>query len=91
MEKKMNITEARREFMNLPKKFKGTLSSHAIAITRWGRSVMYIVDPEEYESLIETREILGDRSALRGIARGLKDVEEGRVYSAGEVRKKLGI
>lgn len=89
MAKEMNITDARKEFMNLPDKFEK--DQNAIVVTRWGKRVMYIIPPKEYESLVETREILADRKALRGIEKGLKDIEEGRVHSADEVRKKLGI
>lgn len=40
---------------------------------------------EEYESIMETLEILGDEEAVKGIREGLKDLEEGRTHTFEEV------
>ncbi|MDR1992529.1 MAG: hypothetical protein LBQ98_03375 [Nitrososphaerota archaeon] len=45
----------------------------------------------EVESLRETLEIMSDKEAMLSIARGEKDVAEGRVYSYEEALKELGI
>jgi PHD/YefM family antitoxin component YafN of YafNO toxin-antitoxin module len=42
---------------------------------------------EEYESLIETLEILSDRELVKSIERGLKDVKAGRVHPLKDVFK----
>jgi PHD/YefM family antitoxin component YafN of YafNO toxin-antitoxin module len=91
MSKKMNITEARDALMKLPEMFDGNDSLEAIEVTKWGKRVLAIMPWEEYESIAETKEILKDRATLRGIARGLEDVKEGRMHAAEDVRKKLGI
>lgn len=91
MSKKMNITEARDVLMKLPEIFDEDDSLEAIEVTKWGKRVLAIMPWEEYESIAETKEILKDTATLRGIARGLKDIKEGRMHDAEEVRKKLGI
>ena len=41
------------------------------------------------ETLIETLEILSDSELLKGIERGIQDVEAGRIRPLSEVRKEL--
>ena len=77
--------------MEIPALLEGPSAPEAIEVTKRGVPVFYMVSPEEYMVLSETREIIADRTVLRGIERGLKDAEEGRLHSAEEVRKKLGL
>lgn len=91
MTKEMNITDARKELMEIPDILAGSSAPDAIEVTRRGETVLYMVSPEEYRALAETREIIADRAMLRGIARGLREAEEGRLHSAADVRKKIGL
>lgn len=91
MTKEMNITEARKSLMEIPDQFDGNAALDVIEVTRRGKPILYIVSPEEYKSLAETREIIADRAALKGIAEGLKDAEKGRLLTAADVRKKLDL
>ena len=43
---------------------------------------------KEYESLIETLEILSDRELMKSVDRGLKDEKAERLYSHKEVFKE---
>jgi len=43
----------------------------------------------EKESLIETIEVLSDPEMMEGIARGLRDFEEGRFKSLEQIKKEL--
>ena len=45
----------------------------------------------ELESLKETLEIMSDKEAMLSIARGEKDIAEGRIYTYEEALKELGI
>ena len=45
---------------------------------------------EEYESLKETIEILGDTELMKSVRKGLDDVRKGRTIPHAEVRKRLG-
>lgn len=58
-------------------------------ITKRGRPVMMIINPEDYEGLIETIEILQDRSALKRIRKARKDARAGKTISLKALRKKL--
>ena len=58
-------------------------------ITKRGRPVMMIINPEDYEGLIETIEILQDRSALRRIRKARKDSKAGKTISLEAFRKKI--
>ncbi|MCL4349971.1 MAG: hypothetical protein M1414_06820 [Candidatus Thermoplasmatota archaeon] len=41
------------------------------------------------DTLIETLEVLSDSEFIKGIERGIKDIEEGRVKPLSQVRKEL--
>jgi predicted transcriptional regulator len=41
------------------------------------------------DSLIETLEVLSDPEFIKGIERGIKDIEEGRIKPLSQVRKEL--
>jgi PHD/YefM family antitoxin component YafN of YafNO toxin-antitoxin module len=45
---------------------------------------------EEYESLKETVEILGDTELMKSVRKGLDDVRKGRTVPHAEVRRRLG-
>lgn len=52
----------------------------SFAITHRGKVEGVLLSIEEYESLIETLEILSDKDLMAGIRRGLKDEKAGRLY-----------
>jgi antitoxin YefM len=57
----------------------------SFAITHRGRVEGVLLSIEEYESLIETLEILSDRELMTSIRRGLKDEKAGRLHPHNEV------
>lgn len=61
------------------------LASHRdpILITQHGLPAAYLIDVETYE------ELQGRLSMLEGLARGEKAVEEGRVLSHGQAKKRM--
>ncbi|MBU4477702.1 MAG: type II toxin-antitoxin system Phd/YefM family antitoxin [Candidatus Omnitrophica bacterium] len=58
-------------------------------ITKRGRPVMMLINPEDYEGLLETIEILQDRSALRRIRKARKEAKAGKTISLETLRKRL--
>ena len=58
-------------------------------VTRHGKPVMMIINPEDYEGLLETIEILQDRSALRRIRKARKEARGGKTISLEALRKRL--
>lgn len=67
------------------------LSGKRIGITKKGETKVILISAEEYESWQETNEILADKSLMRAIRQGEKDIKEGRVYDWEDVKKELGI
>jgi len=59
----------------------------SFAITQRGKIEGVLLSIEEYESLVETLEILSDRELVKSIERGMKDVEAGKVYPYNDVFK----
>ena len=56
-----------------------------VVITRSGRPVAVLLSFTEYEGLLETLEVLGDREFSRQIELGLKEVALGELLSHEEV------
>lgn len=52
-----------------------------VIITRKGKPAAVLLGVEEYESLVQTVELMGSRDALAGIKEGLADLQEGRTES----------
>ncbi|MCH8900192.1 MAG: type II toxin-antitoxin system Phd/YefM family antitoxin [Acidobacteria bacterium] len=71
------LTEARDRLSEI----MDDVASHGTewTITRHGRPVAVIVGAEEYESLIETLNILSDDGTMSAIAEAEQDVAEGRL------------
>jgi prevent-host-death family protein len=57
----------------------------SFAITHRGKVEGVLLSVEEYESLIETLEILSDRELMASIRRGLKDEKARRLHRYKEV------
>ncbi len=57
----------------------------SFAITHRGKVEGVLLSIEEYESLIETLEILSDREIMASIGRGLKDEKAGRLHPHKEI------
>ena len=57
----------------------------SFAITHRGKVEGVLLSIEEYESLIETLEILSDGELMTSIRRGLKDEKAGRLHPQKEV------
>jgi prevent-host-death family protein len=58
-------------------------------VTRRGHPVMVLVNPEDFEGLLETIEILSDRSALKRIRQSRKELEAGKTISLEALRRRL--
>jgi prevent-host-death family protein len=58
-------------------------------VTRHGQPVMMLISPEDYEGLLETIEILSDRSAARRIRKSWKEARAGKTISLEALRKRI--
>lgn len=60
-----------------------------VTVTRNGSPVAVILAVEDYESLVETLEILSDAKAVAEIRQAEAQMNDGEVYDEGEVRVAL--
>ena len=58
-------------------------------VTRHGQPVMMLISPEDYEGLLETIEILSDKSAVKRIRKSWKEARAGKTISLKALRKRI--
>ena len=58
-------------------------------VTKRGKPVVVMLSLDDYESLIETLEILADPLAMRGIRKGEEDIRKHRTRPWQEIRRSL--
>jgi prevent-host-death family protein len=62
-----------------------------VVITRNGRPAAVVMSQNEYESLMETLEVLSDPDLMAALAESDEDVAAGRVQPWEEVKRELGL
>jgi PHD/YefM family antitoxin component YafN of YafNO toxin-antitoxin module len=87
----LSITEARKELLTLPEKFKKDTDLKSIIITKRGKPVFDLVPHGYIETIVETLEIMSDPDQLEALKQSIKDVEEGRLFTTEAVEEKLGL
>ena len=83
------MSEARHELTSLPERLSET--HETISVTRRGRPVLAILPWEDYEALVETLEILGDRELMAALRRGIQEAKAGKVIPWALATRKLGL
>jgi antitoxin YefM len=58
-------------------------------VTRRGQPVMMLISPEDYEGLLETIEVLSDKSAAKRIRKSWKEARAGKTVSLEKLRRRL--
>ena len=86
----LTISEARKEFLDLPEKLARE-PERAVIITRRGQPVLAVLPWEFYESLVETLEVLSEPELVAELRESIKDIERGRLLSHKEVGARLGL
>ena len=76
-------SKAKAHFSELLKRIKER--HEAFPISQRGKVEGVLMSIAEYESLIETLEILSDREFMQSLERGLQDEREGRIFSHEDV------
>jgi antitoxin YefM len=89
MAKILPFTEARTHLTELLDEIE-RVHEHVV-ITRNGRPSAVVMSQVEYESLIETLEILGDAQLMADLATSDEDVAAGRLIPWGKVKRELGL
>ena len=58
-------------------------------VTQHGHPVMMLISPEDYEGLLETIEVLSDKTAAKRIRKSWKEARAGKTVSLQALRRRL--
>ena len=83
----LSVKELRPELPKVIDKIDGKLDRYVI--TKRGKPVVVMISIEDYESLMETLDILADPQAMAGIRKGEADIRKGRTHSWQEIKRSL--
>lgn len=87
MVKTLPITQARNELPTLVNRAQKLMEEYVITVK--GKPTARIMSQEQYESIIETMDILSDPELMESIRQGEKEIAEGKVIPWEEVEKEL--
>ena len=87
--KTVPFTDARTHLTELLDEIE-RIHEHVI-ITRNGRPAAVVMSPAEYDSLLETLEVLSDTELMAALAESDEDIAAGRVIPWDEVKQELGL
>lgn len=62
-----------------------------VRITNRGKPAMTLMSAELYDALVETLDVLSDRTTLEALRKSLRDIELGKVHTLDEVAARLGL
>jgi prevent-host-death family protein len=74
----LSVSKAKARLLDLTRKVQE--DGRAYVLTRDGEAVSALVPIEDYESLLETMDVLADGKTMRDLARALADERHGRVF-----------
>lgn len=77
------VTKAKSTFLDIIRKIEG--SGEAIAITKNGVPEAVLLSMRQFESLIETLEILSDEKAMKSIRKSIAEARAGKWLDFDEV------
>ncbi len=87
MTKTLPITEARQNLTTLVDKANRLMDQYVITVN--GKPAARLISNDEYESLIETNEILSDPDLMKAIKQGEKEIDEGKYVTLEQLEKEL--
>ena len=85
--KDLPITEARDELTSLPDKLSAT--HQTVTVTRRGKPVLAILSWDEYESLVETLDVMADEQLMAALRRSIREAKQGKLIPWEQVKGKL--
>lgn len=87
MPKYLTITEAQQQLQDLPDE----LGDQPVIITKHGKPVMAALSYEQFESLLETLDILCDSEFSHLLKESIAQAERGETISWEEAKTQLGL
>ena len=85
----LTTVDARRELTRLPEKLEANPGT--VVVTRRGKPVLAIMTWEDYQSIMETLEIISDDESVVRLRRSIKEVKEGKIIPWQQAKTRLGI
>lgn len=82
----VNVTEAKNRFTELVKEVETTTASYAIL--RNGHKAAVLLSAEEYEGLLESIEILANRTLMRQMVRSSEGFARGQGIPFSKIRRE---
>lgn len=83
----INVSEAKDRLSQLVKETAETTKPVIISVN--GRKEVVLISMEEYDSLMETIEILKDQSLVKKIASSLEDIRKGDVVKFDDIKEDV--
>lgn len=84
----VTLKELRPALPKVVNRIDGRLDRYVI--TKHGKPVVVMLSMDDYESLMETLDILADPKAMKGLHQGEEDIKKGKTRSWREIKKSLG-
>jgi antitoxin YefM len=81
------LAEVRAQLSKLVEEAERT--HERVEVTKNGRRAAVILSADDYDSIMETLDILSDSDLVAAIREGMDDLARGEVYSAEEVEAEL--
>ncbi len=86
MPKYLTMAEAQQQLPEL----SAELALEPAIITQDGQPVMIAMSCEQFQSLVETMEILSDKEFMVELREGIRQAEAGETISLEELKRELG-
>jgi len=87
MVKTITLKELRPELPKVIKNIDTKLDRYII--TKRGKPVVMMINIDDYESILETIEILSDKQAVKRIKQAKEEIGRGETISLKELRRKI--
>ena len=84
----MSLKELRPALPKVIARIDGKLDRYIV--TKRGKPMIVMLGIEDYESLMETLDILADPEAMADLRKGEEDIRKGRTHSWAEIKASLG-
>ncbi|WP_261891945.1 type II toxin-antitoxin system Phd/YefM family antitoxin [Acaryochloris marina] len=83
----MTITETRKQLLNLPEQ----LTDEPVIITKHGKPAMVALGYEQFESIMETLEVLSDSELMDILRQSLTQADQGETVALDDAIARLGL
>lgn len=84
------LMKAREKLTGLSRELQKNPTT-VVRITNRGKPAMTLMSAELYDTLVETLDVVSDRTMLDALRGSLRDIESGKVHTLDEVAARLGL